>query len=196
VYIVFETEQPDMAVTLAQHLLTVEDYHKMGEVGILPEGKRVELIAGKIINMSPIGSSHAACVDNILALFNRIAPEDRLIRGQNPIILDNHSEPEPDVAVLRYRADRYASGHPKAEEVLFVLEVSGSFLAYDEEVKLPLYAAAGIPAYCMVNLKDNTIALHTIPEGEHYKKRELFAAEDRLPLTALRTEVKVGDMLV
>jgi len=185
-----------MAVELAQHLLTVEDYHKMGEVGILPEGKRVELIAGKIITMSPIGSSHAACVDNILALFNRIAPKDRLIRGQNPIILDNHSEPEPDIAVLQYRADRYASGHPKAEEVLFVLEVSDSSLAYDEEVKLPLYAAAGIPAYCMVNLKDNTIALHTTPEGGQYKKRELFTSEDRLPVVALRTEIEVSEMLV
>ena len=117
----------------------------MAEAGILRHGERVELLSGVIVRMSPIGSRHAAWVDALANLLIDRIERRAMIRVQNPVRLDSNSEPEPDVTVIRRRGDFYASAHPGPDDVLLLIEVSDTTVAFDREVKLPLYAAAGNP---------------------------------------------------
>ncbi|MFM8436105.1 MAG: Uma2 family endonuclease, partial [Planctomycetia bacterium] len=129
----------------SRHLITVDAFHRMGETGILGPADRVELIDGEIIDMSPIGALHAAIVDLLARHFARRAGESVFIRCQNPLRLDDVSEPEPDLVILRPRADFYATAHPGPADALLVIEVTDTSLAYDLGVKVPLYARHGIP---------------------------------------------------
>jgi Uma2 family endonuclease len=129
----------------SRHLITVDAFHRMGEMGILAPTDRVELIDGEIIDMSPIGALHAAIVDLLARDFARRAGETVFIRCQNPLHLDDVTEPEPDIAILRPRADFYTTAHPGPADTLLVIEVADSSLAYDLGVKVPLYARHGIP---------------------------------------------------
>ena len=122
------------------HRLTVDEYYRMAEVGLLPPDARVELIDGEIIDMAPIGSRHAAAVDLLAERFIQAAKGTVVVRIQGPVRLGPRSEPQPDHAVLRPRADRYARSHPTAADVLLVVEVSDATLRFDREVKANLYA--------------------------------------------------------
>lgn len=185
-----------MAVKLAQRLITVEEYYKMAEAGILEEDDRVELIDGKIIEMCPIGSRHAGCVDKIVAALNRLNRTDILIRGQNPLRLSRYSEPEPDVAIVKFSPDHYSSKHPTAEDALLVIEVSDSSLEYDKEVKLPLYASANIPECWIVNLEKKEIEAYHSPAGDRYKNNELFLLDDEISIRPANATFKISDLVV
>jgi len=126
-----------MAAPLVRHRFTVEEYHRMGQAGILSEDDRVELIEGEIVEMAPVGSRHAACVKRLNALLSRRAGGRALVSVQDPIRLGEHSEPQPDLALLKPREDFYAAAHPGPEDVLLVIEVAETSLEYDREVKLP-----------------------------------------------------------
>lgn len=117
--------------------LTVRDYHLMGERGILPPDARVELIEGAIIDMAPIGSRHAGIVEHIADLLRSAGAEGVMVRTQQPISLDEHSEPEPDIVVVPRRADYYKSAHPGPRDVMLVVEVAESSSNYDSATKLP-----------------------------------------------------------
>ena len=134
-----------MSVEIARHSFTVEEFERMGEACIFPPDARLELIEGEIVEMSPIGSPHAACVDALALLFNEIARRRFIIRVQSPVRLNDFSEPQPDVALLRWRDDFYRSAHPTPADVLLVVEVSDTTVETDRKVKVPLYARAGIP---------------------------------------------------
>jgi Uma2 family endonuclease len=123
----------------------------MGETGILGPADRVELIDGEIIDMSPIGVLHAAIVDVLARHFGRRAGEAVFIRCQNPLRLDDISEPEPDIAILRPRADLYTTAHPGPTDVLLVIEVADTSLAYDLGTKVPLYARHGVPEVWVID---------------------------------------------
>jgi len=123
----------------------------MGETGILGPSDRVELIAGELIDMSPIGVLHAALVDMLARHFGRRAGESLVVRCQNPLRLDDLSEPEPDLTILRPRADCYTTAHPEAADVLLVIEVADTSLAYDLGTKVPLYARHGIPEVWVID---------------------------------------------
>ena len=123
----------------------------MGETGILSPTDRLELIDGQIIDMSPIGVLHAAIVDVLARHFGRRAGESVFIRCQNPLQLDDISEPEPDIAILRPRADLYTTAHPGPADVLLVIEVADTSLAYDLGTKVPLYARHGIPEVWVID---------------------------------------------
>jgi Uma2 family endonuclease len=135
----------------SRHLISVEAFHRMGETGILGPADRVELIEGEIIDMSPIGVLHAAIVDALVRHFGRRAGESVLIRCQNPLRLDDASEPEPDITILRGRADYYTTAHPGPADVLLVIEVADISLAYDLGTKVPLYARHGIPEVWVID---------------------------------------------
>jgi Uma2 family endonuclease len=135
----------------SRHLISVDAFHRMGETGILGPGDRVELIDGEIIDMSPIGVLHAALVDALVRHFGRSAGQSVFIRCQNPLRLDDLSEPEPDIAILRPRADFYTTSHPGPADVLLVIEVSDTSLAYDLGTKVPLYARHGIPEVWVID---------------------------------------------
>ena len=146
-----------MSVQIAKRYFNVAEYYRMGEAGILSEDDRVELIEGEIIEMSPIGSRHSACVNRLNMLLHRQTGQDVIVSVQNPIRLDDYSEPQPDVALIRAREDFYAERHPTASDVLIVIEVADTSVEYDRDVKVPLYARAGIPEIWLVDLPDDSI---------------------------------------
>ncbi len=145
---------------------TVDEYHRMAEAGILREDDRVELIGGEIVEMSPIGGRHAACVREINHLLSRQLGDELRVDVQSPVKLNEQEEPQPDLAVIRTRD--YAGSLPTPEDVLLLAEVADTSLAYDRSVKLPLYARFGIPEVWLVDLNGGIIERHTEPSEDGY----------------------------
>lgn len=146
-----------------RHRLTVAEYYRMAEVGILPQEARVELIEGEVIDMPPIGSFHAGTVIYLANRLTYAVGERAIVATQNPLFLDIHSEPQPDIALLRPRVDFYRSAHPTVADVLLVVEVADSTLAYDTQIKLPLYARHHIPEVWLVDLVNQQLSIHRSP---------------------------------
>jgi Uma2 family endonuclease len=159
-----------MSVQIARRHFNVTEYYRMMEAGILSESDNVELIGGEVVEVSPIGSRHAACVDRLNRFFNKL--EDVIVRVQSPIRLDDFSEPQPDITLLRMRPDFYAQGHPTPSDVLLVVEVADSSTEFDRVVKLPLYAEAMIPELWLVNLPDERVEIFSQPANNTYQKSQ------------------------
>jgi len=170
-----------------RHRLTVSDFHRMGEAGIFAAGDRVELIDGEIIDMSPIGALHAAIVDCLVRYLGRSVGDSVIVRCQNPVRLDDVSEPEPDIALLRPRADGYMSAHPGPEDVLVVIEVADTSLAYDLGVKVPLYARHGIPEAWVIDAATRQTRVFREPSAEGYRLESTVGPEETLQ-SALLTD--------
>jgi Uma2 family endonuclease len=154
---------------VSRRRFTVHDFHKMAEAGILHEDDRVELIEGEIVEMAAIGSRHFTCVNKLNHLLVRgVGDGEAIVSVQNPVRLDERNEPQPDLAVIRERD--YKRSLPGPEDVLFLIEVSDTTLAYDRNVKLPLYAKAGIPEVWIANLANETIEHHTEPSATGYRR--------------------------
>jgi Uma2 family endonuclease len=163
------TKQEKLPLQSRERRFNVAEYYRMAEAGILG-GDRVELIEGVIVEMAAMGSRHAACVRRLEALLNQHTGETGILSTQCPIRLDDGSEPEPDLAMLKPREDFYSSEHPGPGDVLLVIEVSDTSAEYDVEIKLPLYARAGIPETWLVNLATETIEAHSGPASDGYRK--------------------------
>ena len=170
---------PATAVQIPQRRrFTVAEYYAMADAGILGHTERVELLDGEIVMMAPIGNNHAFCVNwlteaLILALYGRAN-----VSVQNPVRLDENSEPQPDIAVLQRREDFYVSRHPEPADVLLLIEVADSTLDSDRGEKLPLYANAGIPEVWVVNLRDRRLEAYTEPADGEYATARHFEAGD------------------
>jgi Uma2 family endonuclease len=149
--------------------LNVLEYHRMGEAGILTEDDRVELIEGELIAMSPVGSDHSGTVNSLTRLLVLAVGDRGVVAVQNPVRLDDHSEPQPDFAVLRPRADDYRRATPVPADVLLIIEVADSSLAYDRTVKRTLYASHGIPEFWIVNLGAGEVEVHRLPHDARYE---------------------------
>lgn len=164
------TEREDaMAVTVRRRRFTLDEYHRMGEAGILHEDSRVELIEGEIIEMTPIGSRHAAAVSRIAELLTRRLGGRATVWPQNPLLLVRHdSEPQPDVLVLDHRADFYASALPGPADVRLLIEVADSSLSYDRGTKFPLYARAGVAEAWLVDVDRRRVEIHRAPGRDGY----------------------------
>ncbi len=166
------------AMQLSTRLFTTDEYERMIEAGVLTENDRVELIEGEIVNMAAKGSRHSACVTRINVLFFHHVGQSAIIRIQDPIRLGNSSEPEPDIALVQPRDDLYAGSHPVPGDVLLVVEVSDTTLAYDHGLKLALYAREGIPEVWVVNLPDEIVEVYAQPKsGKYYEVREARRGE-------------------
>lgn len=168
------------AITLEQRRITTEEYHLMAEAGILGEDDRVELIDGKLITLSPLGGPHIRCVNRLTSLlYQRIIRADNLdveVSVQNSVRLGTYNEPEPDLALLR----RSESAHsvPGADEVLLLIEVSDTTLRKDRSVKVPLYAAAGIPEVWIVALEEERVEVYrALEDGQYAERRVLTRGE-------------------
>ncbi len=168
-----------MTVRPLRRLFTVAEYHRMAEAGILSEDDRVELLEGEIVTMSPIGSRHAACVARLTALLSG-AGRRAILWVQNPIRLGEHSEPQPDVALLKSRPDFYASSHPGPEDVLLVVEVAETSAATDREVKVPPYACSGIPEVWLVDLAEDQVEVFREPSARGYQDLRVLRRGDSL----------------
>ena len=166
-----------MARELAKRWITADEYERMGEAGIFPEGARLELIGGEIFEMSPIGSAHAACVKFLSELLYLLFAGTFTVSVQDPIRLNDFSEPQPDVDLLRRRDDFYRSGHPTAADVLLVVEVADTTVVTDRSVKLPLYARAGVPEMWLVNIPDGRVEVYSEPSGDSYLRADVFGRD-------------------
>jgi hypothetical protein len=155
----------------ARRRFTRKEYYRMAEVGILKPTERVELIRGEIIEMSPIGPRHSAFVDNLTQLLiTRLAGRAR-VSVQNPLVLSDDTEPEPDLKVLRHRATvPYKEREAYAEDVVLLVEVAETSLAYDRSTKLRLYAEAGIPEYWVVDCVAESIEVYRSPGAHGYEQ--------------------------
>jgi Uma2 family endonuclease len=185
-----------MSVQVEKWVFTVDEYHRMSEAGILSEDDRIELIEGEIIKMSPIGKLHASCVKRLNAIFNHRASQFAIVSVQDPILLNEHSEPEPDIALLKLRDDFYSQQLPIAEDVLLVVEVADTSVEYDRNVKLPLYARAGIEESWLVNLPSGKVEVHSEPiNGIYQRVRELRRGESISPGAFPTVVLKVEEIL-
>lgn len=158
------------------HRLTVDEYYRMGEVGLLSSDDRVELIEGEIVEMPPIGDRHAAAVDVLARTLIQSLGDSAHVRIQGPIRLSARSEPQPDIALLTRRADSYKTGHPTATEVLLVIEVSESTRGYDLDSKARLYSRHGIAEYWVLDLVDNQLHRFRRPASGSYGEHETIDA--------------------
>jgi Uma2 family endonuclease len=173
---------------------TVAEYQRMGEVGIFAEDDRVELIAGEMYQMSPIGIRHARCVNRLNRILSRMAGPDMLVGVQNPIYPSEESAPQPDLSII-YDRDPGALW-PIPADILLVIEVSDSTLAYDRGTKLPLYAAAGIAEAWLVDLAAATLERHTEPRDGLYSLVARARPGESLASTVLPSlTIPVADIL-
>jgi Uma2 family endonuclease len=158
-----------MRIEATKKLFTVDEYYRMADAGILTREDRVELIDGEIIEISPIGGRHLGCVNAANAVFNHAFAGKVVVSVQNPLQLSNYTEPEPDLVLLKFRNDSYRGKKPEAADALLVVEVADTTFAYDSKVKLPRYAAAGVPEVWIENLVDDLLLVYRNPEGNTYK---------------------------
>ncbi len=185
-----------MSHQLARRWFTVGEYNRMAETGILSEDDRVELIEGEIVEMSPIGSRHASCVNRLNTLLGRQVGQSFIVSVQNPIIASDYSEPEPDLAVLRWREDFYARELPHAADVVVVIEVADTSAEADRSVKLPLYARAGIPVGILIDLPKESVEVYSEPVNGEYQTTEIFERGDFFQLDALPLiDLRVDDII-
>ncbi len=165
--------------------LTVSDYRRMADVGILGARERLELIQGLIVAKPAIGSPHMATVNALNRLLFKAIGDRGIISIQNPVQLDDYSEPEPDVAVLAPRTDFYRSAIPRAGDVFLLIEVSDTSLEFDRDVKLPLYARNGIAEYWIADIAANEIEICRAPLGDTYASRARVGVDRSVDIARL-----------
>ena len=165
--------------------ITVDEYYRMGEVGLIGPDERVELIEGEIIDMAPIGSDHASFVIQLTNLLVKAVQDKAIVSVQNPVRLSNRSEPEPDFAILRPRADFYRKQLPTAADALLIVEVSNTSERYDREIKLPLYAAHSVPEVWVISIEQQSLTVYRTPTGDRYQHEQTTDAPGRVTLFAL-----------
>ena len=156
-----------MVMPHTTHRFTVDEYHRMGRAGVFHEDDRVELVEGQVVQLSPIGDRHASCVRRLIRVFATSLLELAVIDVQNPVVLDEHNAPQPDLALLKLTPDGYPV-HPRPSDVLLIIEVADTSVAYDRDTKMPLYARAGIPEAWLVDLATERIRVHREPRGGEY----------------------------
>ena len=168
-----------------RHRITVHEYHRMAEVGLLAPDARVELIEGEIIDMAPIGKDHTSVVDQLTRLLVRAVGDDAIVRVQGSFRLSQMSEPQPDVILLRPRPDFYRSEFATGADTLLVIEVSDSTLRYDRDVKVPLYARHGVPEVWILDLQnDRLLVFGSLVDGA-YTQRDSVARPGAVAVAAL-----------
>jgi Uma2 family endonuclease len=175
---------------ISRYTFSVEEFHKLAEAGVLNEDSRVELIEGELIKMAPIGSPHAGVVEQLVYSFQKQAG-DYMVRTQNPVVLGGHSEPEPDIVLVRRRQDFYKKSHPRPEDILLIVEVAETTLEYDRKVKLPLYAEHGIAEAWLVDLTQKQLEIHLQPSADGYRQI-LKPARDEVVAPAFAADVHIN----
>ncbi len=173
----------DSGVT--KHRLSVDDYYRMAEAGVLAQDARVELIEGEIIDMAPIGSQHAGTVAWLHMQLHEAVGRRALAFAQSPARLSNITEPQPDLMLLHPRPDHYRQSHPTARDVLLLIEVSDSTLRYDRDTKLPLYAIYGVRESWLVDLERQELSCYRSPYNGSYLEVVATRAPGATPISAL-----------
>lgn len=176
--------------------LTINHFQKMIETGIFDEDEHIELIEGELIAMAPIGPVHSSKTRKLNRLFSQAVGDLAIVDIQNPIILDDNSEPEPDLTLLRPRDDFYETANPTANDVLLLVEVADSTLSYDKQTKIPLYARHGIPEVWLINIPNNQVEIYLKPSFEGYRQILLPEKHEQISPTLLPVlSIKVLDIM-
>ena len=162
-----------MAVALERYRFTVNEYDQMTAAGILTEDDRVELLDGEIVKMAAMGPRHAATVARTADILAERLGRTVMVRSQSPVRLVPHSEPEPDVMVIRRRADYYAGSHPAPDDLFLLVEVADTSLRLDREVKIPIYARSGIREVWLADIDGGTLHVFRSPSPEGYKVQQV-----------------------
>jgi Uma2 family endonuclease len=174
--------------TQIQHVthyrFTVDDYHAMADAGILKENARVELVQGEIVEMAPMGDRHVSCVFRLTHKLATALDQRAIVSVQCSLRIDEYSEPEPDAMLLQWRDDYYASSRRAPADVLLIIELSDTTLLYDRNVKLPLYANAGIPEVWIVDLQSGQLEVFTEPSSEGYASSRTLGSGDSVSPSA------------
>jgi Uma2 family endonuclease len=180
----------------AKHRTSVKEYYRMAETGVLEPDARVELLDGEIIEMSPIGPFHGSVTNFLMELFMSKS-KGRWITGvPGPVRLDDHSEPQPDLMLLKPSSNFYRKRHPRAEDVFLLVEISDTSLEKDQEKKLPAYARAGIAEVWIVNLNELTIEVYRQPRFSGYSSKVVLQAGDKAsPQRFPDAKVDVAELL-
>lgn len=182
----------DTVTRVRRYSFTVDEFAKMGEAGIFTEDDRVELIAGEVRDMVPIGSRHAGIVDRMNVTLVELLKRSAIVRVQNPLRLDSHNEPQPDISILRVRDDYYTTAHPEPGDTLLVIEVADSSLAYDLNEKTPQYAKSMIPELWLADLEAEVVTVFTQPGPSGYASEREIARGSTIAsesVEGLRVEV-------
>ncbi|APB34596.1 Uncharacterized protein conserved in cyanobacteria [Gloeomargarita lithophora Alchichica-D10] len=174
------TQTPEL--TAQKRRLTVAEYHWLGEHHFFQPGERVELIQGELVTMAAKGTRHTVCWGELNAALADLVQPGLLLQGQNPISLPDSSEPEPDFAILRLREDRYITGHPTPADIVLVIEIADSSLAYDREVKGRLYAQSGINDYWLFDVVNKQVEVYRQPRAGLYKSCAILFPEETISL--------------
>jgi Uma2 family endonuclease len=180
--------------TITRRKMSIDDYHRMFEVGIIGPDERVELINGEIIEMSPIGDRHLGIVSRINMLLAPRLAGKYIVHVQSPIKLNDNSEPEPDLIVTPHRDDYYTTTGIYPKDILLLIEVSDTTLQRDVELKLPLYAQAGIQEVWIIDLQHDEIGQFASPSNGSYEQK-IYKREDQFSATHLPLEVKGKDII-
>ena len=170
---------------ITRHRLTVDDYHRMAQTGVLAHDARVELIDGEIIEMAPMGTRHHSTILRLSQMLHTAVGERATVMTQLPMRLDRRNEPEPDLALLKPRADFYASAHPCGADSLLVIEVSDTTLGYDVRIKAPLYARHGVPEYWVFDLPGQQLRLFSQAAGGNWGDVQVIVKPGRIALPGL-----------
>jgi Uma2 family endonuclease len=181
--------------TIQKKLFTVDEFHRMGEVGILPENRRYELIRGEIIEMPTPGPPHAGRVNRLNRLFVSRFGDAAIIGVQNPFLMDLYSEALPDIAILKPVSDFYQKKHPGSEDVLLLVEVSHTTVSYDSNVKAPLYAESGVPEYWQLDVKKDAVIVRTNPQDGEFRSVRICSRGESIRLQRLDFTFSIDEIL-
>lgn len=175
---------------------TVEEYHKLGEIGFFHPEERVELIEGNIIKMSAKGTAHTSALGRTDRLFQDLFNNLAWVRVQDPIALDGSSEPEPDIALVIIDPLDYATHHPTPAEVYLIIEVADSSLAYDREIKAKIYARSRIADYWVLNVNERQLHVFREPAEDGYQSEVILEETASIsPLQFLAVNISIPEML-
>lgn len=158
--------------------ITTDRYQKMVAAGVLTRHDRIELIEGEMLDRAPIGAQHAALTARLAQLFILAVCGSAIVSPGGPVNLGDFSEPQPDVTLLKYRSDYYGSGIPEAADVLLLIEVSDSTLAFDQGDKLSLYARYSVPEYWVIDVEGKRVVTYREPTPKGYVRKLEFAAAE------------------
>jgi Uma2 family endonuclease len=168
-----------------RYKLTMEEYHRIADARIFPIDARTELIDGEIIEMVPIGAPHAGITKRLINLFTSVVRDKAIIDAQDPVVLGVYSEPQPDLALLRWRDDFYVKSHPRSGDILLLVEIADTTLDYDRDTKIPLYAQAGVSEVWLIDLKGKRVDIFRQPEDGRYTSQHCARELGRLQVEAL-----------
>ena len=175
---------------------TVEEYRRMGEVGVFRSDERVELLYGGVYEMSPKGKKHVVSTTRANDCFRKHLGNRVIVRSQDPIKLGEHSEPEPDVALLAPDEQEYLERDPTPQEILYVLEIADTTLAKDRTIKAQLYAQAGLIQYGILNVNTRELEDYRDPDADGYRTKHTYRADESFTLVAFpEVRITISELL-